>query len=353
MADTSSFLVPILREMTFGVDAWKKPAKVVATSNVALVGLQTVDGVALAAGDEVLCVGQSSGAQNGVWVAAAAAWARRSDTTNSERLFAGVRVPITHGTAGAGSVYRLATTGKINVGTTAQAWELDSQGADGSPEAVAPTPDTLALRGADGEVRAEWIETSTMRTTSGGDAVFAEGSTTFARIRSTNAPAQIGDIHIDPATGEPYTYISGRGAVALREWRVRVPRFTPDAAAGDTVEIPISGPPGVPWTITSAKYIANDILFADASNYAVLRVRVNDGGSFLGNAAVGNTTPSGTNSTGDWVPYADVNLTLQSALLAFPFASTDRIAFSIGKVGTGVIVPAGVLEVVCVPWQDA
>lgn len=131
MADESSFLVPILREMVYGIDAWKKPVKVVATSNVALTGLQTIDGVALASGDEVLCVGQSSAAQNGIWVAATGTWTRRFDAATSERLFEGVRVPVTRGTAGTGHVYRLSTTGKINVGTTAQTWELDSQGGEG------------------------------------------------------------------------------------------------------------------------------------------------------------------------------------------------------------------------------
>jgi hypothetical protein len=245
-------------------------------------------------------------------------------------------------------------------GGSAEGWAADQRanlrtieaGLGGGSGVVAPTADTLLLRGSAGEGRVARIETSIVRTTAGGDTVLQEGEDTYVRFRSQDTCDQPGDVRFDASTGEPFAYVDGRGEVSLREWTVRVPRFAPDAAAGDTVEIPISGPPGVLWTITAARYIANDILFADASNYAVLRVRVNDGGSFLGDAAIGNTTPSGTNSTGDWVPYANVNLTLQAGLLAFPFNGTDRIAFAIGKVGTGVIVPAGVLEVVCVPWQD-
>jgi hypothetical protein len=193
MADQSSFLVPILQEMVYGIDAWKKPAKVVATSNLTLTGLQTVDGVALAAQDEVLCVGQSSGAQNGIWVVTAGAWTRRFDASTSERLFEGVRVPITRGTAGAGSVYRLTTTGKINVGTTAQTWELDSQGAETSPEAVAPTPDTLALRGSAGEVRAVRIELA--------DARILPGD-----------PTQAGDLGFTSTVRRPQAWNPGTGA---------------------------------------------------------------------------------------------------------------------------------------------
>src|ERR1035437_1965627 len=54
------------------------PAAVVATSNVALSGLLTIDGYTLLAGDHVLCAGQTTGSQNGPWVAAAGAWARPS-----------------------------------------------------------------------------------------------------------------------------------------------------------------------------------------------------------------------------------------------------------------------------------
>ncbi|MGK3995084.1 hypothetical protein [Sorangium sp. So ce1024] len=180
MADESSFLTPLLRELVYGIDAWKKPVKVVAASNVTQSGLRTVDGVALAAGDEVLCVGQSNGAQNGVWVVATGAWVRRFDATTSERLFEGTRVPVTRGTH-AGEVYRLATTGKISVGTTAQVWELDGGGGgggvtvEGSGEiavvedsgvytvsselldsaAVGNEPDTLVVRGPNAEINGD------------------------------------------------------------------------------------------------------------------------------------------------------------------------------------------------------
>lgn len=48
-------------------------AAVVATANVALSGLQTIDGYTLLAGDHVLATGQSTGSQNGPWIAAAGA----------------------------------------------------------------------------------------------------------------------------------------------------------------------------------------------------------------------------------------------------------------------------------------
>lgn len=57
----------------------KAAVRALAIGNVALTGTQTIDGVALAAGDRVLLVGQTNLKQNGIWVVAAGAWARSSD----------------------------------------------------------------------------------------------------------------------------------------------------------------------------------------------------------------------------------------------------------------------------------
>jgi hypothetical protein len=56
------------------------PCRAVATANVSsLSGLQTIDGVSLAAGDRVLLAGQSSASQNGIWVVGSGAWTRSLD----------------------------------------------------------------------------------------------------------------------------------------------------------------------------------------------------------------------------------------------------------------------------------
>ncbi|MGB8467931.1 MAG: hypothetical protein WCE21_02915 [Candidatus Babeliales bacterium] len=55
------------------------PAVVVSTTNVALSGLQTIDGITLVAGNRVLLVGQTSQVQNGLWVAASGSWTRPTD----------------------------------------------------------------------------------------------------------------------------------------------------------------------------------------------------------------------------------------------------------------------------------
>ncbi len=57
----------------------KEMARVVSTTNVALTGTPTIDGVSTIAGDRVLLSGQTNAVQNGIWVTAAGAWSRPSD----------------------------------------------------------------------------------------------------------------------------------------------------------------------------------------------------------------------------------------------------------------------------------
>jgi hypothetical protein len=57
----------------------KGSVRVIATANIALTGLQTIDGILLTAGKRVGVVGQTDPAENGIYVAAAGAWARAAD----------------------------------------------------------------------------------------------------------------------------------------------------------------------------------------------------------------------------------------------------------------------------------
>jgi phage-related tail fiber protein len=77
--------------------------------------------VVLVAGDRVLVKDQTAGAQNGLYVAAAGAWARSADADNSPggELTSGLYVFVEEGTSYADSGWVLATNGAITLGTTA------------------------------------------------------------------------------------------------------------------------------------------------------------------------------------------------------------------------------------------
>jgi len=98
---------------------WKNSVRAATTANITLSGTQTIDGVALVAGDRVLVKDQTTPAQNGIYVVAAGAWARATDADENAEVTAGLSVMVTEGTTNADSQWRLTTNDAIVVGTTA------------------------------------------------------------------------------------------------------------------------------------------------------------------------------------------------------------------------------------------
>lgn len=108
-------------------------ALAVATTNIALSGNISVDGQTAANGSRILAAGQTDAKTNGLYVAAAGAWARAADT-----LAHNVYVPITAGTVNAGTNWLLTTNDPIVVGTTSLAFTSFNPAANPiAPAAVA------------------------------------------------------------------------------------------------------------------------------------------------------------------------------------------------------------------------
>lgn len=97
--------------------AWKDPVRAATTANITLSGTQTIDTVALIAGDRVLVKDQTTASQNGIYVVAAGAWSRSTDT-----LASGISVWVNEGTTNLDTAYTLITNGAIVVGTTSLAF---------------------------------------------------------------------------------------------------------------------------------------------------------------------------------------------------------------------------------------
>ncbi len=58
---------------------WKTAVRARTTANITLSGEQTIDGVSIVSGDRVLVANQTTGSQNGIYVAAAGSWSRSAD----------------------------------------------------------------------------------------------------------------------------------------------------------------------------------------------------------------------------------------------------------------------------------
>lgn len=124
----------------------KASVRAATTANIALNGLPTVDSVVLAAGDRVLVKNQAAGSQNGIYVAAAGAWARSADADENAEVTPSLTVSVESGATLADTVWQLITDAPIVVGTTALVFQditnglarLASPAFTGTP--TAPTP---------------------------------------------------------------------------------------------------------------------------------------------------------------------------------------------------------------------
>jgi len=96
----------------------KIPCRVATTANITLSGEQTIDDVAVVDGDRVLVKDQTTGSEDGIYVAAEGAWARASDWNTSGDLLSGMLVPVAEGTAGANKAFCITYSGSYTVDST-------------------------------------------------------------------------------------------------------------------------------------------------------------------------------------------------------------------------------------------
>lgn len=102
--------------------------------NITLSGTQTIDGIALIAGDKVLVKAQTLAAQNGIYDVSAGTWTRSATSDASAELVGALvgtsdaaaldnqAVAVSEGTLHRGTSWRVANTTAITFGTTAVNW---------------------------------------------------------------------------------------------------------------------------------------------------------------------------------------------------------------------------------------
>jgi len=100
-----------------GLDV-KQSVRAATTANITLSGLQTIDGVALAAGDRVLVKHQSNAINNGIYVVAVGSWTRATDANLTANVTAGLFTFVAEGTQNADSGWILTSDDTITLGTS-------------------------------------------------------------------------------------------------------------------------------------------------------------------------------------------------------------------------------------------
>ena len=128
-----------------GLDV-KASVKVATTADITLSGTQTVDGVALSAGDRILVKDQSPGSENGIYVVAAGAWSRSTDADANAEVTPGLFTFVEQGTVNADRGYVLTTDGTITVDTTALTFtQFSGAGQIVAGDGLAKSGDTLSV----------------------------------------------------------------------------------------------------------------------------------------------------------------------------------------------------------------
>lgn len=88
----------------------REPVRVATTANIALDGLQTIDGVALAVNDRVLVKDQTDQRLNGIWTASNGLWYRASDARFPRAVAEGVTVQVQEGETHGEEAWRFTST---------------------------------------------------------------------------------------------------------------------------------------------------------------------------------------------------------------------------------------------------
>ncbi len=105
--------------------AIKAPCRLATTGNITLSGLQTIDGVAGAAGDRVVVWQQTIATQNGIYLAASGNWTRALDFDGALDIVKGTRVYVHSGASFQRTVFAVTTANPITVGTSEIVFEID------------------------------------------------------------------------------------------------------------------------------------------------------------------------------------------------------------------------------------
>ena len=120
-ADADAATKAYVDSVAQGLDV-KGSCRVATVANISLSGTQTIDGVAVIAGDRVLVKDQSTAANNGIYVVAAGSWARAADADTWAELV-GAFTFVEEGTVNDNSGWVCTSPAGGTLGVTAVTWE--------------------------------------------------------------------------------------------------------------------------------------------------------------------------------------------------------------------------------------
>lgn len=253
-----------------GLDA-KESVRVLASTNITLSGAQTIDGIAVVAGNRVLATGQTTASQNGIWVVQAGAWTRPTDfNSTAGSVDAGSFTFVEEGTTYAASGWVLQTKNPITVDTTSLSWvQFSGAGEINAGTGITKSGNTLSVS-----------YTARFTSTSGSLDLATTGVTagTYTKVQVdvygrvvSASQATASDIGAQPASSEltATANLSTTGLIARTGAGTKTTRTITAPAAGITV----TNPDGVAGNPTIA--LANDLAAVEGLSGTGIPVRTN------------------------------------------------------------------------------
>jgi hypothetical protein len=216
---TKAYVDAFANGMTF-----KSAVRVVGASNTALSGLLTVDGVTVSANDRILLTAQTTGSQNGFWLAQSGSWTRPADWAAASTQKEGVYVlSDPDGTTYKNTKWYCSNTGAIVVDTTATTWVQDaSAGTYTNGNGISLTGSSFAVKngngiGFDGSNNVQVVASTGGLLTVAAGGVGITASTTSAQMivsNGSNQPVWVsasGDATISTAGAITVNNVAGTG----------------------------------------------------------------------------------------------------------------------------------------------
>ena len=225
-------------------------AKVATTGNIALTGLQTIDGIALAAGDFVRVGSQTLPAQTGVYVAAVGAWVRAAGADAWTNLINAIYV-VEQGATLADTIWMCTSDTGGTLGTTAVAFQAVNNKTGAVLASVTPSADALPYFTGTGTAATTTL-TAAART-------LLDDATTAAMLTTLGAQPVDADLTALAAMATTGMLVrTGNGTAASRQLAVSGTGLSISNADG------VAGNPTVTSNATSAN-TASAVVARDAS----------------------------------------------------------------------------------------
>ena len=181
-----------------GLDVKKsvRAATTAAAGNRTLSGTQTIDDVALIAGDRVLIKDQTNKAENGIYVVDASTWSRAEDADSSGEFNSGMFVFVEEGTRNGSAGFVLSTPDPIIIGSTLVDFEqFSGAGQVEAGDGLSKNVNTLDVNTGTGiEISGDAVQIDNTVVATLGDAQDIAGAKTFTSpvtISTTTAGANL------------------------------------------------------------------------------------------------------------------------------------------------------------------